>query len=269
MTRLSVGEIVDDAGDLASAVALPWIGLLWLTAIPLRLGQAHFVARLVELGPEAREYGDDLGALAFGIAVLFLLSLWGRAVFVRSCALRLRGLAATGRAPLHLPPGPFLSYVYVALLIELVFLVTSFTLVMVPFCALVAGLAAAIFPQGEPVGLVRPVVRVARQGSQALPLTGLVAVFASALVLAAVNLYFVFQLGLWLAGGVAGADTTRWAGLLAGSNPRFLLVVLAGASVVVEPFWLAALVVYVHKLEARSTGEDLRLWFGRLRSGEA
>ena len=93
--------------------------------------------------------------------------------------------------------------------------------------------------------------------------------FAAALVLAAINLFFVFQLGLWLAGGVIGADTTRWTGLLAASNLRFRYVLLAGAGVVVEPFWLAALVVYVHKLESRTTGEDLRLWFGRLRSREA
>ena len=269
MTRLSVGEIVDDAGELASAVAVPWMGLLWLTAIPLRLGQAHFAARLVELGTEARQYGDHLGELAFGLAVALLASLWGRAVFVRACALRLRGLQDAGRTPLRLPAAGFLSYVYIALLIEVAFYVTCFTLVMVPFFALLAGLAAATFPQAEEAGLFSPFARIARQGAQALPLTGLVLVFAAALVLAAVNLYIVFQLGLWLAGGVAGADTTRWTGLLAASNPRFRLVVLAGAAVVVEPFWLASLVVYVHKLESRTTGEDLRLWFERLRSREA
>ena len=269
MTRLSVGEIVDDAGELASAVARPWMGLLWLTAIPLRLGQAHFVARVVELGTEARQYGDHLGDLALGLTAAFLVSLWGRAVFVRACALRLRGLTVAGPAPLRLPAAGFLSYVYVALLVEMASYLTCFTLVMVPFFVLAAGLAAATFPQHHEGGLLRPLARIARQGAQALPLTGLVVVFAAALVLAAINLYFVFQLGLWLAGGVAGADTTRWASLLSASNPRFRFVVLAGAAVVVEPFWLAALVVYVHKLESRTTGEDLRLWFERLRSREA
>jgi hypothetical protein len=269
MNRLSLGEIVDDAGELASAVALPWMGLLWLTAIPLRLGQAHFAARLLELGTEVRQYGDHLRELASFVAVAFLVSVWGRAVFVRACALRLRGLADPGSAPLRLPLAGFLSYVYAALLIEVAFYATCFTGVMVPFFALVAGLAAATFPQSEGAGLFRPFARIARQGSQALPLTGLVLVFTAALVLAAINLYFLFQLGLWLAGGVAGADTTRWSGLLAASNPRFRLVVLAGAAVVVEPYWLAALAVYVHKLESRTTGEDLKLWFERLRSSEA
>jgi hypothetical protein len=269
MTRLSVGEIVDDAGELVATVAVPWMGLLWLTALPLRLGQAHFAARLVELGAEARQYGDHLGELAFGLAVAFLVSLWGRAVFVRACALRLRGLADPGTAPLRLPAVAFLSYVYMALLVEVAFYLTCFTLVTVPFFVLVAGLAAATLREDEAAGLLRPFARVARQGAQALPLTGLVVVFAAALVLAAINLFFVFQLGLWLAGGVAGADTTRWTGLLAASNLRFRYVLLAGAGVVVEPFWLAALVVYVHKLESRTTGEDLRLWFGRLRSREA
>lgn len=269
MTRLWLGEIVDDAGELATAVALPWMGLLWLTALPLRLLQAHFAARLFELGADARQYGDHLRELALGVAVAFLVSLWGRAVFVRACALRLRGLADPGRAPLRLPAPGFLSYVYAALLTEVAFYLTCFTGVMVPFFALVAGLAAATFPQSEGAGLFRPFARIARQGSQALPLMGLLVVFAAAFALAAVNLFFVFQLGLWLAGGVAGADTTRWTGLLAASNPRFRFVVLAGAAVVVEPYWLAALVVYVHKLESRTTGEDLRLWFERLRSREA
>lgn len=266
--RLGLGEIVDDAGELVSSVAAPWMGLLWLASIPLRLGQAHFTARVLELGDGARQYGDHLRDLALGVAVAFLLSLWGRAVFVRACALRLRGLTEPGVAPLRLPLAGFLSYVYAALLTEVAFFATCFTGVMAPFFVLVAGLAAATFPQAEGAGLLRPFARIVRQGSQALPLAGLFLVFAAAFVLAAVNLYAVFQLGLWLAGGAFGEAATRWTGLLAFSNPRFRCVVLAGSALVVEPYWLAALVVYLHKLESRTTGEDLRLWFERLRSAE-
>jgi hypothetical protein len=42
-------------------------------------------------------------------------------------------------------------------------------------------------------------------------------------------------------------------------------VVAAGAWLLVEPWWLASLAVHVHKQRSRATGEDLRLWFERLR----
>jgi hypothetical protein len=93
-------------------------------------------------------------------------------------------------------------------------------------------------------------------------------IFAAAFSLAAVNLYFVFQIGLWLAGGFADLDTARWLGLLSPRNPRFLCVLLAGGCLAVEPHWLASLVVYVHESQSRGSGEDLRLWFERLRRAE-
>ena len=43
--RLRVSEILDDAAEAAMRVAAPWMGLLWLCSLPLRLLQVHFVAR--------------------------------------------------------------------------------------------------------------------------------------------------------------------------------------------------------------------------------
>ena len=97
----------------------------------------------------------------------------------------------------------------------------------------------------------------------------LVAVFAAALLLAAVNLFVAFRIGLWMADGLVGLDLTRWQGLLGPQNLRFTLVLLAGGWVFVEPWWLAALVIYVHRVRSRASGEDLRLWFRRLRSAES
>ncbi len=70
------------------------------------------------------------------------------------------------------------------------------------------------------------------------------------------------------AGGMANLDAARWSGLLSPKNPRFLFVLVAGGGLAVEPHWLAALVVYVQRLQSRGSGEDLRLWFERLRSAE-
>jgi len=264
----SVAGILDDGGAVVSSVAAPWVGVLWLTAVPLRLVQARFAARVAELGSEAHSYGDHLRSLALAAAVAFLLSLWGRAVFVRACSLHLRGLAQLGSKPLRLPLGSFAAYVYAALVIEVGFYATFATGIAIPVAILIAGLAAATFPLVERAGLLGPFALIARNGRHGGALSGLLVVFAAAFALAAVNLFFVFQAGLWLAGGFADLDAARWHGLLSPRNPRFLFVLLAGGGLAVEPHWLASLAVYVHRLQSRGSGEDLRLWFERLRSVE-
>jgi hypothetical protein len=263
---LAVGGLLDDAAELVSATAAPWAGLLWLSALPLRLAQAHFAARLVELGDEAHAYGDHLRGLAVMVGVAFLVSLWGRAVFVRACVLRLRTLEPSGLDPLRLPPAGFATYVYAALAVEAAFYATCASVIAMPALALVAGLAAATLPLVEKPGLLQPFRLISSSARRAVPLVRLVFAFGAAFLLAAVNLFVLFRLGLWLAGGMMGFELTRWDGLLGLQNPRFVFVVFAGAWLIVEPWWLAALVVYVHRLRSRASGEDLRLWFGRLRS---
>jgi hypothetical protein len=265
----ALGEILDDASALVARVSTPWVGLLWLTAAPLRLAQAHFAARLGELGDEAGSYGDHLGDLALVATALFLLSLWGRAVFARACTRDLGAGDEAGRERLRVPAGSFAAYACAALAVEAAFYATALAVVTVPALALVAGLLAATSPLVERPSLLRPFSVVSASGGRVGPLVGLVLLFGAAFLLAALNLVVLVQAGLWLAGGVAGLDVARWQGVLGLANPRLLLVVAAGAWLLVEPWWLAALVVHVHARRARSTGEDLRLWFDRLRSAGA
>ena len=68
---------------------------------------------------------------------------------------------------------------------------------------------------------------------------------------------------------MSGLDAAAWSHLLGPDNPRFVLWVLAGALLAVEPFWLGALVVHVHDRSARTSGDDLRAWLERLRQPEA
>jgi hypothetical protein len=82
---------------------------------------------------------------------------------------------------------------------------------------------------------------------------------------ALVNLAAAFQLGAWLAGAIGGFDAPRWQLLFSGDNRRFMLILAAGAVIVVEPFWIAANVVYVRKAGAEESGDDLRAWFDELR----
>jgi hypothetical protein len=265
----ALGEILDEASELVTLVAAPWVGVLWLTAAPLRLFQAHFAARLAELGNQAGAYGDHLRSLALITGTFFVVSLWGRAAFARACVRRLRAGDEAGPDPSRVPAASFAAYACAALLIEAAFYATALAVVTIPVLALVAGLAAATSPLVERPSLVRPFATVAASARHTGPLAGLVLVFGSAFLLAAVNLGVLAQVALWLAGGVAGFDVARWQGVLGVANPRFLLVVAAGGWLIVEPWWLAALVVYVHALRARRSGEDLALWFARIRSAGA
>jgi hypothetical protein len=264
--RPSLTEVLDDAVEIVPLVALPWLGLLWLTAMPLRFLQAHIITRLVELGPEAGRFGDHLAQLAIWATLLFIVSLWGRAVFVRAVHLRLRTHQSPCRAALRLPAPSLACYVYTALAIEVACYASLVTFVSWPVAVLLAGLAAATTPLITRPSLVAPWREVLKAMRGGVALAGLLFVFGAAWLLASANLFFAFQLGLWVAGGLPGLDLSRWDALLSLGNFRFVLVLLAGGGLAVEPFWLAAMTLHVHKLRARASGDDLRLWFDRLRS---
>jgi hypothetical protein len=258
-------ETLDESLDLALSIAAPWMGLLWLTAIPLRLAQAHYVARLRELGAEAAQYGDQLTGLAFGVSAALVVSLLGRALFVRALTLRLSAVRVRGGAVLRLPAASLGCYLYLALLIEVVGYVTCLGGVGLPFATIAAALAAATAPLNQRPGLLRPLGILTSEAGAWRSLFAMLAVFVVAAMLAALNLFFVFRLGLWAATGVAGLELARWEGLLSFSNPRFVSLLLAGGWLVVEPFWLAAVTLHVQKTRAQTSGVDLRLWFERLR----
>jgi hypothetical protein len=265
----SVAEILDDTGDLASAVAAPWMGLLWLTALPLRLVQAEIAARVIQLGPESSRYGNLLLALAAAGAAALVLATAGRAVYARACLLASRTGERPGREALAVGLVPFFSHLYLALLAEVLFFGLCLTAVAVPMALSLAALAAAVAPLVERPSLVEPVRAVAAAARGASVLLGLQVVFAVAFVIAFANVIAAFHAGLWLAGAVPGLDLAVWAHRLSLTNPRFLLLATAGAILVVEPFWLAAHVVFVHHQRARRSGEDLRARFERLRAREA
>lgn len=260
---LSLAEMLDEAAEVVAGVAAPWLGLLWLTALPLRLLQAHFAVRLLELKAQAAQHGAYLTELAFGMGLLLVPWLWGRAVFVRACGFALRGQRA-GRAAWKLRPVALAGYVYVALVIELLFWATAWIFVAAPLFVLMGALAAATHPLIEKPGLIEPLRQLARHGKQVLPLIGLMMVLAVAFLMTLANLHVVFQAGLWLSGALPGLDPGRWQRLLSPDNARYLFTLLVGATLALEPYLLAALTVYVHKVRSRESGEDLRLWLERL-----
>jgi len=264
---ISVATVLDEAAELVTREVPGWAGLLALTALPLRFLEAHFFNRLFQLGDSADTYINHLISQSCLVAFALLPALWGRAVFVRACSFALSGRRVdlrTGRPPLP----AFVSYAYAAVFAELLLVTVGWTGIALPAVVLYGGLAAATsFLQDRPgplASLAAP-VRVLRPF---FPFLGLTAIFGLALLLAWINILFLFQLGLWLASGASGLDLSWWETAMSLDNQHYLLLILAGAVTVVEPFWLAALVAAVRKVRARETGEDLAAWFADIRSGE-
>ena len=96
-------------------------------------------------------------------------------------------------------------------------------------------------------------------------LLGMAFVFFCGLFVAFVNLAAAFGLGVWALSAIGGFDAPRWELLFTPGNRRFVLMLVAGALVAVEPFWVAAHVVFVRKAGAQERGDDLRAWFEELR----
>jgi hypothetical protein len=263
---LSVTEILDDAEVAASRVMAPWGGLLALALLPLRMLQIHLLDRLGAFGAEAGAYGTHLRGIALAITAALLVALVARAVYVRACLLGLRTGAAPRREALRVGVSPLLTYVYLALVLEALFILTAVSCLTVPILCLLSGLAAAVSPLEARAGLVAPWRALARHLVQVRVLVALLAAFACALVIVFVNLMVVYHAGLWLARSFPGVTAGAWEGALSPTHRSFLLAVLAGTLVAVEPFWLATLTLFVQKSLARETGEDLRVEWARLRA---
>jgi len=265
--------VLDEAVDLVSRGVPGWAGLLALASLPLRFCEVHLWNRLAQLGAGARGVTGHVNAISWLVTLALLPALWGRAVFVRACLRALSGTPgeAARRTPLwrRLRPAGFVSYLYAALVFEAFFYALGWTLVALPLLALLTGLAAATSTLEDTPGLLASPLRVVRHARPPFTLIALSAVFTVALLVAFLNLTALFWLTLALGDGTAGLDLSWWKGALSWDNRPFVLLLLAGAITVVEPFWLASLTVVVRRLRARQSGEDLAAWFAALRKDHA
>jgi hypothetical protein len=243
---------------VAAAVALPWMGVLWLTALPLRLLEALALDRLIELGAGAERYGRYLGELSLAIGLATLLACYGRAVYARACGERYTSGRTPGWRLLAPPPGPLVSYLYVALVLEVVLLATALSVVAVPVVVTLGGLAAASHPFFERPGLFAPFRALFESCRGVKALVGSAGIFALAFLIAVLNLFFLILLAVELADGVFGGSLAPWRAALGPGNRTLWLLLCAAAWMLVEPFWLAVLSVHVRRLRGRSRGEDLR-----------
>jgi hypothetical protein len=270
---LSPMGILDDTHVAVRRIAAPWLGVLWLGLLPYRFLQAHFIRELIHLGSRAGEYGGYLEGLAWALFASLLPAVYVRAVYVRAQLLGLQSGGRVGREALKVPAAQLVTTLYLALLTEVCFALTAWMVFTVPLMAIPAGLAYVAAVRVDRPGLFRPFVEVVRllAGVKALVVLG----FAFTLALGAVfvNVYAAFRLGLWAADALGGDGIARWEHLLRPIHPSVgilpaepLVIVICGAAtfLIVEPFWLGALSVYVHRAGQRQTGEDLRLRFRML-----
>lgn len=261
---LSTTSVLDESAAVVRTTAARWAGLLLVTSLPWRMAQAMFADRVIALGSSAAQYGDALRESADAAFIAFLLALWGRAVYARACRLAASSGASPGREAFAVPAAAFVSYLFVASVAEAVTWLFAITIAGTAVGAAMSGLAIGTMELNDAPGVIAPLRRLARYGRESRVLIALIFVFFCALVVALVNVAALFNGGLWLASAIGGWDAPRWSMLLSGANRRFTLMVIAGALLVIEPFWIAANVVFVRKAGAAETGDDLRVWFEEL-----
>ncbi len=277
--RLSALAAFDDATELVTLELPGGAGLAVLAALPLRFLEVHFLNRALELGKHAGDYGRYLLTISVAITLASALAFWGRAVLAHAVVRALTGDGGDGgdagdaggagragdrqtfRQALKLRPGALAAGFYAFLFAQLLLLAFAFTGVGVAAAILLSGLAAATVHLQERVGPIAPLGTVFRQVRPLRVYAGLLLLAGVAFVVASLNLAALFALGLWVAQGVPGVELARWQILFSISNRHFLLLLGAGAALAVEPFWIAALAVAVHRARARQSGEDLRGWF--------
>jgi hypothetical protein len=263
-TPLTITSVLDEAAEVVKLTA-PWTALVVLTALPYRFLQAVFFDQLLEVGGSAAHYGHLLGATANMIVATVLVALWGRAVYARACRLAMSRGATPGRETWRVPMHAFMSYVLTASFMIFAGSLSLFTVFGFVIAVMFAGLAIGTMELNERAGLFAPFRLMARHAHKSAVPIALVFIFFCALLVAFANLAAAFQLAIWIASAIGGFDAPRWPLLFGVANRRFLLVLVAGAVMLVEPFWIAAHVVYVRKAGAQESGDDLRAWFAELR----
>lgn len=261
---LSLTTVLDEATDVVARTAAPWAGLLVATAIPYRFLQALFLNQLLEVGADASRYGNLLGGTANLIVLATLLALWGRAVFARACRLAMGRGTTPGKDAWRVPPAAFACYVLVAAVTIAAGSLAAVTVIGFPIAVVVAGLAIGTMELNDRVSVTRPFALIIRHGTRPKVPVAMVFVFFCGLIVALMNVFAAMGLVVWLATSIGGLDAPNWPVLFSPGNRRVTLMALAGAVIAIEPFWIAAHVVFVRKAGIEESGDDLRAWFEEL-----
>lgn len=274
--RTTVTGLIDESSRRVARELRGAAGWLILLSLPLRFLEAQILTRAGSLDPTAGSGGAwaYLGTLSLLATLALVPALWARLAFVRAAAAARAGRFRAeqpdlGRA-VRVPTASFVATLYLTLVAQALLFWGLVTILAVPFALVLSALGAAASPYFLRVDPWSPWRELGRSAPPFRIAFGLCFVFLLAWVIALINLFAAFFLGSWLAiGAFPGFDEAWWSAVLAPSNAAYSYLILAGAMLVVEPFWLAAWSAAVGDRRARDTGDDLRAWFVELRAPSA
>jgi hypothetical protein len=261
---LSTTSVLDESAEVVKLTATPWVALLVATSLPWRFLQMMLIDEAWGLGAKAGEYGNLLRITAWWTLAAFFLGLWGRAVYARACRLAAARGETPGREALRVAPAALVNFAFIDSIAELATWLSFFTLLGPLLAFVLAGLGIGAMELNERPGIRNALKPIVRYGREVKVVVALLLVFICAFIIALVNLAAIFALGRWIAVTTGLFDMPRWSLLLSSANRRYVLMLIAGAILAVEPFWIAANVTLVRKAGAQESGDDLRVWFEEL-----
>ena len=263
--RLGLGELLDRAAHLVARELPDRTALCLLAVLPWRLVQVWWFHRLVELAATATQHGRYLISLSLWTVAAFPLAFWGRAQLARGCSIALSGDdGSLGRSRFGLPWRAYAVGLYAALVGAALYPAIGWTFLPLPLITLYCGMAAATAPYQERPGLWAPLATAARGFGSPWLLAGLWFTVGVGVLIAFLQLFVVFQLGLAAVETMFGGVDVWWETALSMENRLFVLLLFAGAFLAVEPFWIAGLSIVVHRGRARASGDDLAGWIAEL-----
>ena len=266
--RIPFSEVIDSGARLVKDVGPGPLAVLVLATLPWRFGVAALASRVVEVGESASQYGPHWRAWSYELLPLFVLALLARAFYAHACHQRLQQSVIHWRS---LVPGALTLMVilYLSFAIEIALIISAVTVLG---WAIFASMQAFVLASQPAFTSATPVApwRALGQGRNTMShVAGLDAIFATSWFVALVNLFALTQMAPDLLGAFPGFDPGPSRALLSIFNHRLWFGLMAGASMVVEPFRLAAHCTLFFSTHSKSSGADLRMRLADLVREEA
>lgn len=267
-TGTPLTEVIDSGARLVKRVGTGPLTALVLAGLPWRFGLAALASRVVEVGDSASQYGPYWRDWSRELLPLFALALLGRIAFTHACHQHLRQGVTSWRS---LVPEPLtvMIVLYLAFAVEILLFATAFTVLGWAIFASLQGWILAAQPAFDRASPIAPWQALGRGRQELAQIAGLDLVFALAWFVALLNLVVLTQMMPSILGALPGFNPGPLHALVSLSNHRLWFGIMVGASLVVEPFRLAALSTLFFSAHSKSSGADLRVRLADLVAGSA
>ncbi len=231
-----------------------------LAALPARLLLVLLLWEAWKLRTDAAQHGHALLTLAWLALVAWLVSLAGRAVFVHACRIATETERPHAAKVLRVPWSWWWAHLRSAMVLEVLFWATAPALVLMPLWIALAGMAAVQAPAAR-AGAVTPLRDLVTM-TPVWPLFRLTCCFIPALAVAIFAVVQAVEIVAWASAALPMGRA--WTAMIGWNQPLFVMLACAGGTLLIEPFWIAALVALDRQDRACGTGDDLRAWHAAL-----